>query len=174
MLTWSYLLLIIIDSFEFTNIIPISLYTLILFFNLILEVNMSDIESKVKKIVAEHLDVEESKISANASFIDQYRRCLSINCIKGFLRYRQLGLHTTLRLPPFNSSIFSGDSRLQNLKKFVNPKFIRELWWICLYIPLKGRMNASGPPREQPPRLGQENCPIIFLYPRYLGGYPMH
>ena len=31
---------------------------------------MSDIESKVKKIVAEHLDVEESKISANASFID--------------------------------------------------------------------------------------------------------
>lgn len=29
-----------------------------------------DIESKVKKIVAEHLDVDESKISANASFID--------------------------------------------------------------------------------------------------------
>ena len=31
---------------------------------------MSDIESKVKKIVAEHLDVEEAKISSNASFID--------------------------------------------------------------------------------------------------------
>tara|TARA_B100001564_G_C20162655_1_gene456012 strand:+ start:182 stop:427 length:246 start_codon:yes stop_codon:yes gene_type:complete len=31
---------------------------------------MSDIENEVKKIVAEHLDVDESKISANASFID--------------------------------------------------------------------------------------------------------
>ncbi len=31
---------------------------------------MSDIESRVKKIVAEHLDVEESKVSSNASFID--------------------------------------------------------------------------------------------------------
>ena len=31
---------------------------------------MSDIESRVKKIVAEHLDVEEGKVSSNASFID--------------------------------------------------------------------------------------------------------
>ncbi len=31
---------------------------------------MSDIQSRVKKIVAEHLDVEESKVSSNASFID--------------------------------------------------------------------------------------------------------
>lgn len=31
---------------------------------------MSDIESRVKKIVAEHLDVEESKVSQNASFSD--------------------------------------------------------------------------------------------------------
>ena len=31
---------------------------------------MSDIESKVKKIVAEHLDVDEGKISPTASFID--------------------------------------------------------------------------------------------------------
>jgi acyl carrier protein len=31
---------------------------------------MSDIESKVRNIVAEHLDIDESKISANASFID--------------------------------------------------------------------------------------------------------
>jgi acyl carrier protein len=31
---------------------------------------MSDIESRVKKIVSEHLDVEEEKISPNASFID--------------------------------------------------------------------------------------------------------
>ncbi len=31
---------------------------------------MSDIESRVKKIVSEHLDVEESKVSANASFSD--------------------------------------------------------------------------------------------------------
>lgn len=31
---------------------------------------MSDIENKVKKIVAEHLDVDESKIAPNSSFID--------------------------------------------------------------------------------------------------------
>lgn len=31
---------------------------------------MSDIESKVRKIVAEHLDVEEEKISPTSSFID--------------------------------------------------------------------------------------------------------
>lgn len=31
---------------------------------------MSDIEARVRKIVAEHLDVEESKISSNSSFID--------------------------------------------------------------------------------------------------------
>ena len=31
---------------------------------------MSEIENKVKKIVAEHLDVEESKITSNASFIN--------------------------------------------------------------------------------------------------------
>ena len=31
---------------------------------------MSDIESKVRKIVAEHLDVEEDKISPNANFVD--------------------------------------------------------------------------------------------------------
>lgn len=31
---------------------------------------MSDIESKVKKIIAENLDVEEDKISADSSFID--------------------------------------------------------------------------------------------------------
>lgn len=31
---------------------------------------MSDIESRVKQIVAEHLDVDESKIASNASFID--------------------------------------------------------------------------------------------------------
>jgi len=31
---------------------------------------MSDIENKVKKIVAEHLDVDEGKIAANSSFID--------------------------------------------------------------------------------------------------------
>lgn len=31
---------------------------------------MSDIENRVKKIVAEHLDVEESKVSQNASFSD--------------------------------------------------------------------------------------------------------
>jgi acyl carrier protein len=31
---------------------------------------MSDIESRVKKIVSEHLDVEEEKISPNASCID--------------------------------------------------------------------------------------------------------
>jgi len=31
---------------------------------------MSDIEARVRKIVAEHLDVEEDKISANASFVD--------------------------------------------------------------------------------------------------------
>ena len=31
---------------------------------------MSDIESRVKKIVAEHLDVEEGKVSHNASFSD--------------------------------------------------------------------------------------------------------
>lgn len=31
---------------------------------------MSDIETRVKKIVAEHLDVDEAKISPNASFID--------------------------------------------------------------------------------------------------------
>lgn len=31
---------------------------------------MSDIEVKVKKIVSEHLDVEEGKIAENASFID--------------------------------------------------------------------------------------------------------
>lgn len=31
---------------------------------------MSDVEERVKKIVAEHLDVEESKITANASFTD--------------------------------------------------------------------------------------------------------
>lgn len=31
---------------------------------------MSDIEARVKKIVAEHLDVEESKITPSASFAD--------------------------------------------------------------------------------------------------------
>lgn len=31
---------------------------------------MSDIEARVKKIVAEHLDVDEAKITANASFTD--------------------------------------------------------------------------------------------------------
>jgi len=31
---------------------------------------MSDIEARVKKIVAKHLDVEESKISNNSSFTD--------------------------------------------------------------------------------------------------------
>lgn len=31
---------------------------------------MSEVESKVKKIVAEHLDIDESKISTTASFID--------------------------------------------------------------------------------------------------------
>lgn len=31
---------------------------------------MSDIESRVKKIVAEHLDVSEDEVSSNASFID--------------------------------------------------------------------------------------------------------
>lgn len=31
---------------------------------------MSDIEARVKKIVAEHLDVEEGKIAAKSSFTD--------------------------------------------------------------------------------------------------------
>jgi len=31
---------------------------------------MSDIEARVKKIVAEHLDVEDGKISSNSSFTD--------------------------------------------------------------------------------------------------------
>lgn len=31
---------------------------------------MSNIEARVKKIVAEHLDVDESTISTNASFVD--------------------------------------------------------------------------------------------------------
>lgn len=31
---------------------------------------MSDIENRVKKIVADHLDVEEGKIAPNSSFID--------------------------------------------------------------------------------------------------------
>lgn len=31
---------------------------------------MSDVEQRVKKIVAEHLDVEESKITTSASFTD--------------------------------------------------------------------------------------------------------
>ena len=31
---------------------------------------MSEIENKVKKIVAEHLDVDVSKVATNASFID--------------------------------------------------------------------------------------------------------
>jgi acyl carrier protein len=31
---------------------------------------MSDIEARVKKIVAKHLDVEESKIASNSSFTD--------------------------------------------------------------------------------------------------------
>ncbi|MBL0318801.1 MAG: acyl carrier protein [Alphaproteobacteria bacterium] len=31
---------------------------------------MSDIETRVKKIVSEHLDVEEESIASNASFID--------------------------------------------------------------------------------------------------------
>jgi len=31
---------------------------------------MSDIEARVKKIVAEHLDVDESKITPDASFVD--------------------------------------------------------------------------------------------------------
>lgn len=31
---------------------------------------MSDIEARVKKIVAEHLDVEEEKIATNSSFTD--------------------------------------------------------------------------------------------------------
>jgi acyl carrier protein len=31
---------------------------------------MSDIEARVRKIVAEHLDVEETKITADASFVD--------------------------------------------------------------------------------------------------------
>ncbi len=34
------------------------------------ETTMSDIEERVKKIVAEHLDVEESKITTTASFTD--------------------------------------------------------------------------------------------------------
>lgn len=31
---------------------------------------MSDVESTIKKIVAEHLDVEQDKITADSSFID--------------------------------------------------------------------------------------------------------
>lgn len=31
---------------------------------------MSDIEARVRKIVAEHLDVEEAKITPDASFVD--------------------------------------------------------------------------------------------------------
>lgn len=31
---------------------------------------MSDIEARVRKIVAEHLDVDESKVTADASFVD--------------------------------------------------------------------------------------------------------
>jgi len=31
---------------------------------------MSDIEAKIKKIVAEHLGAEESKITADSSFVD--------------------------------------------------------------------------------------------------------
>ncbi len=31
---------------------------------------MSDVATRVKKIVAEHLDVEEAKITHNASFVD--------------------------------------------------------------------------------------------------------
>ena len=31
---------------------------------------MSDVESKIKQIVAEHLDVEEDKINSDSSFID--------------------------------------------------------------------------------------------------------
>ena len=31
---------------------------------------MSDIEDRVKKIVVEHLGVEEAKVTANASFVD--------------------------------------------------------------------------------------------------------
>ena len=31
---------------------------------------MSDIEERVKKIVVEHLGVEEAKVTANASFVD--------------------------------------------------------------------------------------------------------
>jgi acyl carrier protein len=31
---------------------------------------MSDIEERVKKIVVEHLGVEEAKVKANASFVD--------------------------------------------------------------------------------------------------------
>lgn len=31
---------------------------------------MSDIEARVKKIIAEHLDADEDKIAANASFTD--------------------------------------------------------------------------------------------------------
>ena len=31
---------------------------------------MSDIETRVQKIVAEHLDVEEAKVTSNASFTD--------------------------------------------------------------------------------------------------------
>ncbi len=31
---------------------------------------MSDIEARVRKIVAEHLDVDEAKVTADASFVD--------------------------------------------------------------------------------------------------------
>lgn len=31
---------------------------------------MSDIEARVKKIVSEHLDIDESKIAANSNFAD--------------------------------------------------------------------------------------------------------
>ena len=31
---------------------------------------MSDVEARVRKIVAEHLDVEETKITPDASFVD--------------------------------------------------------------------------------------------------------
>lgn len=31
---------------------------------------MSDIEARVRKIVAEHLDVDESKVTSDASFVD--------------------------------------------------------------------------------------------------------
>jgi acyl carrier protein len=38
--------------------------------NLLRNIRMSDVAERVKKIVVEHLGVEESKVTENASFID--------------------------------------------------------------------------------------------------------